>query len=622
MSAARSSPVRTGVFLCGVDEALSDADLGLLAAHANELPGVVLVRRSDVRPDPQALAEEIRAQGLEAVVLAGQTPGYLKPAFTRAMALAERDPDNVRLAPFREHGAPHERFIERALAEITCAVHGVPYGLVARRAAVPVNATTLVIGGGVAGIQAALEIAEAGQRVALVERSPSLGGHMAMFDKTFPTLDCAACILTPKMVAVGQHKQIELMTCSEVVEVMGEPGAFRARILKRARRVDLQACVACEACSDFCPVSVPSEFDAGITTRKAIYRSFPQAVPAAFLVDAQACTWLQSGGQRCGACLKKCSKNAIHLEAQDETVEIEAGNIIVATGYGVLDARRIARYGYGRYPNVLTALEFERLTNASGPTGGRIVGRTRRLNKRTKAEEWVFEADGPAPKRLAIVHCVGSRDEHFNRYCSRVCCMYSLKFAHLVREKLPGAECFEFYIDMRAFGKGYEAFFERIREEGVHVVRGRSAQVTEQHGQMLIKGEDIVCDRVLEYPVDMVLLAVGLEPALGAQPLGELLGITRDPDGWFHEADYNADPTGTDRPGIYVAGACQGPKDIPDTVAQASAVAARVLKTIASGVGSEDRAQISLDEVRVRARQLATRLADGRMAWQSGSIPA
>ncbi len=622
MPAARSSPVRTGVFLCGVDEALSDADLRLLASHANELPGVVLVRREGAHPDPQALAGEIRAQGLEAVVLAGQTPGYLKPAFTRAMALAERDPDHVRLAPFREHGAPHERFLERALAEITCAVHGVPYGLVARRADVPVHPTTLVIGGGVAGIQAALEIAEGGQRVVLVERSPSLGGHMAMFDKTFPTLDCAACILTPKMVAVGQHKQIELLTCSEVVEVMGEPGAFQARILKRARRVDLQACVACEACSDFCPVSVPSEFDAGITTRKAIYRSFPQAVPAAFLVDAEACTWLQSGGKRCGACLKKCSKNAIHLDAVDETVEIEVGNIIVATGYGVLDARRIARYGYGRYPNVLTALEFERLTNASGPTGGRIVQKTRRTNKRTKAEEWVFEADGPAPKRLAIVHCVGSRDEHFNRYCSRVCCMYSLKFAHLVREKLPGAECFEFYIDMRAFGKGYEAFFERIREEGVHVVRGRSAQVTEQHGQMVVKGEDIVGDRLLEYPVDMVLLAVGLEPALGAQPLGELLGITRDPDGWFHEADYNADPTGTDRPGIYVAGACQGPKDIPDTVAQASAVAARVLKTIASGVGGEDRAQISLDEVRVRARQLASRLADGKMAWQSGSIPA
>ena len=229
--------------------------------------------------------------------------------------------------------------------------------------------------------------------------------------------------------------------------------------------------------------------------------------------------------------------------------------------------------------------------------------------------------DGREPRAVGISHCIGSRDANHHPYCSRVCCMYALKFAHLIRDRTAAA-IYEFYIDMRAFGKGYEAFFERIREEGVHVVRGRSAQVTEQHGQMVIKGEDIVGDHLLEYPVDMVLLAVGLEPALGAQPLGELLGITRDPDGWFHEADYNADPTGTDRPGIYVAGACQGPKDIPDTVAQASAVAARVLKTIASGLGTEDRVQISLEDVRVRARQLASRLADGKMAWQSGSIPA
>jgi heterodisulfide reductase subunit A len=621
MPAERSSPVRTGVFFCAGDEWLSEEDLDLLASHAHELPGVALVRPCGGRPHPQALAAEIRAHALEAVVLAGATPGYWKPAFTRAMALAGRDAENVRLAPFRDHAARHERFLERALLELTAAVHGVPSGLLVNAQEAPVHPTTLVIGGGVAGIQAALEIAEAGKPVVLVERSPTLGGHMAMFDKTFPTLDCAACILTPKMVAVGQHKGIELLTCSEVCEVMGEPGAFRVRVLKRARRVDADACVACEDCARYCPVSVPSEFDSGITTRKAVYRPFPQAVPPAFLVDAEACTWLLTGGKKCGACLRKCTKNAIHLEAQDETVEIEVGNIIVATGYDVFDARRIARYGYGRWPNVLTALEFERLTNASGPTGGRIVMKTRRLNKKTKTEEWVFDADGPPPKRLAIVHCVGSRDEHYNRYCSRVCCMYSLKFAHLVREKLPGAECFEFYIDMRAFGKGYEAFFERIREEGVHVVRGRSARVSEEGGRLVIKGEDIVSDRVLEFPVDMVLLAVGLEPARGAQSLAERLAIARDSDGWFREANYNADPTGTDRPGIYVAGTCQGPKDIPDTVAQASAVAARVLKTIASGVAREEPAGLSLEDVRGRARQLASRLMEGRAGWRSASIP-
>jgi heterodisulfide reductase subunit A len=344
--------------------------------------------------------------------------------------------------------------------------------------------------------------------------------------------------------------------------------------------VDIDACVSCHACADFCPVSVPSEFDAGISSRKAIYLPFPQAVPNAYMVDPEACTFLLTDGKKCGACLRKCAKDAIHLDERDEQVEFDVGNIVVATGYDVFDAARIERYGYGSYPNVVTALEFERLTNASGPTGGRIVMKTQRHNKRTKKDEWVFAPDGPSPKAVAIVHCVGSRDEHFNRYCSRVCCMYSLKFAHLVREKLPDADCYEFYIDMRAFGKGYEEFFERVRDEGVHVVRGRSARVTARDGRMVIKGEDIVSDRMLEFPVDMVLLSVGLQAAGGARELADAVGISRDTDGWFQEADYNTDPTGTDRGGVFVAGACQGPKDIPDTVAQASAVAARVLKSI------------------------------------------
>jgi heterodisulfide reductase subunit A2 len=593
-----------------------------LTRYAAGLPGVAHVEtlRPPLPPDPVTLAATLRILPLEAVVLAGADPGYVKPAVARALALAGKDPERLRLASFREHGRGPTATLERAKAVLACAVLDVPFGIAAQGEAVSTHPATLVIGGGVAGIQAALEIADAGQLVYLVERSGTIGGHMAMFDKTFPTLDCAACILTPKMVAVAQHENIRLMTCTDVLDVGGSAGAYAVRLRSRARRVDVSDCVVCHACVEVCPVSVPSEFDAGISTRKAIYLPFPQAVPNSYLVDPDACTWVQTDGRKCGACLRKCTKHCIHLEEQDRMFELEVGHIIVATGYDVFDARRVARYGYGAHPNVLTALEFERLTNASGPTGGRIVLRTRRFNRRRKADEWVFDPGGPSPRRLAIIHCVGSRDRHYNPYCSRVCCMYSLKFAHLVREKLPDAECREFYIDMRAFGKGYEEFFERIRQEGVFVVRGRSASVEMRGDDMFVKGEDIVGDRVVEFPVDMVLLAVGLQPDAECERLASTLGIARDDDGWLSELHYNSDPTGTVRGGIFVAGVCQGPKDIPDTVAQASAVAARVLGNLVKGAAQQGQNTASLQDIERRALALASPSSGG---WHGGeSQPA
>lgn len=601
---------RIGVYLCRRGAAATTAvDAKAIAAYAAGLAGVVLVQDHGSQPklDPAKLTAEIRKHQLDRIVIAGDSPGFFKPVFTRALVEAGGDAEQVKLASYREHGATWGDATERAKAVVACAVRGVPYGLAAIPDTTPVHPDTLVIGGGVAGIQVALEIAEAGKKVYLVERTGTIGGHMAMFDKTFPTLDCAACILTPKMVSVGQHEMIEMMTLSEVQEVTGSPGAYKVKILKHTRRVEIGACVACHACMEVCPVSVSSEFDGGITTRKAIYMPFPQAVPNAYLIDGAACLYVQSDGQRCGACLKKCAKNCIHFDMQDEVVEVEVGNIVVATGYDVFDAARVERYGYGVHPNVLTALEFERLTNASGPTGGAIVMKTKKYNKRAKQDEWVFDAEGPRPKSVAIIHCVGSRDQNYNPYCSRVCCMYSLKFAHLVKEKLHDAKCYEYYIDMRAFGKGYEQFFERIKDEGVFVVRGRSAKVIERDGQLYIKGEDIVSDQLLEFPVDMVLLSVGLEPAHGAAELAKALGIVRDEDGWFSELDYNIDPTGTERGGIYVAGVCQGPKDIPDTVAQASAVGARVLRSIVSGRGRDSRASVSLAAIEARVQALASR---------------
>jgi heterodisulfide reductase subunit A len=584
-------------------------DFQAVAEYAKGMSDVARVQlfKEGKKLDPTALAEDFKKSGFTRIVIGGISPGYFKPAFTRAMAEAGADPEEVRLASFKEFGAGFEGQTERAKAILACAVYGVPFGLAAVPENLPVNPATLIIGGGIAGIQAALEIADSGHKVHLVERLGTIGGHMAMFDKTFPTLDCAACILTPKMVAVGQHQNIDLMVYSEIQDVTGRPGEYHVNVLKRATRVDPKACVACNTCAEVCPVSVPSEFDVGITNRKAIYIPFPQAVPNSYLIDADSCIYIQSDGKKCGACLKKCAKEAIRFDEKDEVVELKVGNIIVATGYDTFDARRIERYGYGVLPNVLTSLEFERLTNASGPTGGKIVMKTKKYNKRTKADEWVFELDGPQPKAVAIIHCVGSRDQNYNPYCSRVCCMYSLKFGHLVREKLPDAICYEYYIDMRAFGKGYEDFFERVKDEGVFVIRGRSANISERDGQMIVKGEDIVADTIVEIPVDMVLLAVGLQPTADAPQLSSMLGIERVLDGWYQEMEYNMEPTSTERGGVFVAGVCQGPKDIPDTVAQASAVAAKVLKSIVSGKAMGSRERLTLIDIEQRAAALANK---------------
>lgn len=599
--------MRTGVFIVQASEEVPEGiNLHAVESYAANLPFVEKVRNLGVRPrlDPLVLAEEIKADRLERIVIAGDSPGFFKPVFTRAVALAGGDTDEVRLASFREHGATGMG-TPRAESIVACAVYGVPFPLAARPGTTATVPGTLIIGGGVAGIQAALEIADAGKPVYLVERQPTIGGHMAMFDKTFPTLDCAACILTPKMVAVGQHEMIELMTYSEVEDISGSPGHYKVRVKKRARHVDIESCVACNTCTEVCPRSASSEFDSGIATRKAIYIPFPQAVPNAYVLDEASCLYFESGGEKCGVCAKKCPKECIDLTEQDQIVEFEVGNIVIATGYDVYDATKIERYGYGKLPNVITALEFERMTNASGPTGGKIVTKVLRHNKRKKIDEWVLDPEGPPPGRVAIIHCVGSRDSQHNPYCSRVCCMYSLKFAHLVREKLPDATCYEFYIDMRAFGKGYEEFAERIAAEGTYVVRGRTARVVEENGQMILKGEDIVNDRMVDTPVDLVILAVGLVPARGSDKLAAMLGIGRDEYGWFSELDYNSDPTDTERGGVFVAGACQAPKDIPDTVAQASAVAAGVLKSVNTGRGLDSRADLSLSEIEARARSLA-----------------
>ena len=597
--------MRTGVYFCQMDDN-TNLNIDAIAKYSANLPEVETVQILGLKPHPEVniLCEQIQSNNLERLVIAGDMPGYFKPVFTKAMAMTGGNTDEIRLASFQEHGARGENAMDRAKAIVACATMGVPFALATIPGGNPVNHATLIIGGGIAGIQSALEIANAGKLVYLVEQTGTIGGHMAMFDKTFPTLDCAACILTPKMVSVGQHEMIRLLTRSKVVAVTGKPGSYRVKIRQSARYVDINACVACNQCAEVCPVKVESEFDAGISVRKAIYIPFPQAVPNAYLVDATNCIYIQSEGKKCGACVKKCPKECINLSEIDSTIDIEVGNIIIATGYELLDVSKIEQYGYGKYPNVLTSLEFERLTNASGTTGGRIITKTKHFNKKTQQEEWIFSPEGMPPRSVALIHCVGSRNKKYNPYCSRVCCMYSLKFAHLIKEKVPNVAVYEFYIDMRAFGKGYEEFAERIKHEGTFVVRGHSASVTMNNGQMVVRGEDIFRDKLVEFKVDMVVLAVGLIPAPGAEEISRLLGIQRDSDGWFSELDYNGSPTDTDKGGIYVAGMCQAPKDIPDTVAQASAVAAGVLRSLTSGKGIGHLSSISLSEIEARAKKI------------------
>jgi len=576
-----------------------NANFSEIMTYAEKLPGVKIVKKPNggSESNPSWLNDDIRDHDLTRVVIAGDSPGFYKSFFTKAMVEQGKDPAGVVLAGFREYGTHAAN--SRAKAILDCAVLGVPFELAAQPEETEVNPDTLVIGGGIAGIQASLEIANAGKKVFLVERTGTIGGHMAMFDKTFPTLDCAACILTPKMVEVGQHPDIELMTYCEVKNISGGPGNYKVTILKKARKVNLATCIGCGTCSEKCPGSAPSEFDAGTAMRKSIYIPFPQAVPNKYLIDSESCLYTQKG--KCGVCVKLCPvKDCINLDEKDEEIEITVGNIIAATGFKVFDAKRAEQFGYGKFPNVVTSLEFERLVNAAGPTGGYIKfrGKDKRGNE-------IFSAAHDEPKSVALIHCVGSRDENYNKYCSRVCCMYSLKLAHLIKEKMPDADVQEYYIDMRAFGKGYEEFYERIKGEGVHIVRGRTAKVEEADGRLLVRSEDIVNDRLLEKEVDMVVLAVGLEPKEDAADMADMLGISRSDEGWFLEANGNTAPTDTFTGGIHIAGLCQGPKDIPDTVAQASAAASRVLQSIAAGKVKKSIRDLSLENIDARAKQLA-----------------
>jgi heterodisulfide reductase subunit A2 len=581
---------RIGVYVCHCGSNIAGVvdveDVAVWAGTELEDRGVVVARDYKFMCSSlgqELIEQDIHEKGLTRVVVAACSPHLHENTFRTACSKAGLNPYLCELVSIREQvswvhtdkvAATH-----KSKAVLSGGVERVIHHEALEPLRVPIHEATLVVGGGITGIQAALELADAGHPVYLVEKEPSIGGHMAQFDKTFPTLDCAACILTPRMVSAGTHPNIQLLTWSEVTRVDGYVGSFTVTIRKKARGIKEELCTGCGICQEKCPKKVLDEvYEAGLGYRKAVYTPFPQAVPKYPVIDKENCTYFLKG--TCKACQKFCPTEAIDFEQQDEYITVQVGNIILATGYDLFDARRVSQYGYGRLANVFTSLEFERLSNAAGPTNGHVVLR-----------------DGvTAPKAVGIIHCVGSRDRNYNNYCSVICCMQGLKFAHLVKEH-TGATVYNFYIDMRTAYKSYDEFYQRVLEEGTLFVRGKVAEVTDaarlpgEEGRLIIQVEDTLAGKQRRIPVDMVVLSSGLEPRSNAKETAQLFGISCSADGWFIEKHPKLDPISTMTEGIFIAGCATGPKDIPSSVSQGAAAAARVLGRIEIG-------EIALEPVR------------------------
>ncbi len=419
----------------------------------------------------------------------------------------------------------------------------------------------LVIGAGIGGMQAALDIADSGYEVILVEKEPSIGGHMAQLSETFPTLDCSQCILTPRTVEVGQHPNIRLLTLSEVIDVQGEVGNFRVKILRHPRYVREDRCTACGDCTKVCPIVVPNEFDRGLAARRAIYIPHPQAVPAVYRLDPDACMGLFP--LACGKCAEACEADAIDYDMAPEVIEVEVGAIVVATGYELYQDEAVMAYAYMDHPDVMDGLEFERLLSASGPTGGRIIR----------------PSDRTVPKEVVFIQCGGSRNpEHGVPYCSKICCMYTAKHAILYKHRVPDGQVYIFYIDIRAGGKGYEEFVTRAMEEDRTVyIRGRVSKVFPSDGKIMVWGVDTLTGSKVEIAADLVVVAAAIVPSEGSRRVAEMLGIGVDEFGFYTASDEEMTPVESGVPGVFLAGVGLGPQDIPETVAQASGAAAKVL---------------------------------------------
>jgi heterodisulfide reductase subunit A2 len=570
---------RIGVFTCWCGENIArNVDVDRVTAAVGRLAGVRCALNykylcSD--PGQSLIREKIKTENLDGVVIASCSPHMHLKTFRKAALAAGINPYLVEMANIREHCSwvHHDRdaATAKAIDLIRMAVAKVRNNHALEPIRVPVTRRALVIGGGVAGIQAALDIADAGAEVVLVEREPSVGGKMAGLSETFPTLDCSQCILTPRMVDVGQHPNIKLHTYSEVESVEGYVGNFKVKIRKKARYIDIAKCTGCGQCWNACPSKKnPSEFDYGMGNRTAIYIPFPQAVPARPVIDKNVCMKLTKG--KCGVCAKKCAAEAIHFDDEDEIVTEEIGAIVVATGYKLYDPAKeqanpklsgYGEYGYGKYKDVIDSLQFERLVSASGPTGGEI----RR------------PSDGQTPKTVVFISCVGSRDNAKGiSYCSKICCMYNAKHCMLYKHKVHDGTAHVFYMDIRSGGKNYDEFVRRaIEQDGAQYHRGRVSKITEENGKLIVRGVDTLAGEAMTIEADMVVLAAAMCPADGVESLAQKLNVGYDEFGFLSESHPKLRPVETNAAGVFVCGACQGPKDIPESVAQATAAAGKVM---------------------------------------------
>ena len=579
----QNGSARIGVYICHCGTNIAGTvDVKVVAEHAARLPGVVVSREykymcSD--PGQELIKSDVQEHKINRVVVASCSPLLHEHTFRTAAEKSGLNPYLTHMVNIREHDSwvhmgQKEEATRKADDLIRAAVRRIRYHKPLEKGYVKIQPDVLVVGGGIAGIHAALTMANAGKHVYLIEREPTIGGHMAKFDKTFPTLDCAACILTPKMTSVKAHPNITLWTLSEVTAVEGYVGNYEVTVTRHPRYINEELCVGCMQCVEACvykQARFDDAFNEGLGKRKPVYIPFPQAIPQVVLIDPETCIEFKKGACK-KTCVEACGDRlAIDFQQKDEVKQIKVGTVVLSTGFQAVDPKRVPYYGYGTYPNVYSALEVERLINASGPTGGEVVLR-----------------DGSHPRSVGIVHCVGSRDEYTNKWCSRVCCMYSLKLAHLIKEH-TGAEIFNFYIDMRTPGKGFEEFYQRLLQEGVHFIRGKVAEVTDwaldksEEGKLVIRVEDTLSAFVRRIPVDMVVLSVGLEPHADAQEVRRLFNISCGGEGFFTERHPKLAPVSTFTDGVFLAGCCQGPKDIPDTVAQAGAAASEVLALIDAG---------------------------------------
>ena len=553
-------------------------DVKAVAEAARKVPGVVF------SADYQYMCSEagqglikdaIKEHGLTGVVVCSCSPRMHEATFRKAVQAVGLNPYMLEVANIREQCSwVHKDMAtatEKAIALMQAAVAKVTLNTPLTAGTTPVTKRALVIGGGIAGMQTALDIADAGYEVDIVEAKPTIGGKMAQLDKTFPTLDCSSCIVTPKMVEVGQHEKIHIYSYSEVTQIKGFVGNFNVTIKRKARYVDEAKCTGCGACTEKCPSrKAPNEFNMGLNNRTAVYIPFAQAVPKVATIDPEYCIKLTKG--KCGACAKICEAGAINYEAKDEYIEVEYGAIVAATGFEMIDVSPYDEYAYTQSPDVVTSLEYERLMNAAGPTGGHLLR----------------PSDGKEPKTIVFIQCVGSREScsggemRGKPYCSKVCCMYTAKHAMLTKDHYPDTDIYVFYIDVRTPGKNFDEFYRRAVEQyGVHYIKGAVGKVTPEGGKLKVQASDLILNEQLHIDADMVVLAGAIEPNKSARPLATMLTASMDTNDFFTEAHPKLRPVESPTAGVFLSGMCQGPKDIPETVAQAGAAASKVIGLLA-----------------------------------------